>query len=92
MADGGVVEAALITAAVSTATTVYATQEAAKNAPKAPQLPNEPKPANTSTLATSQQQADQAARTAGGTIKSDPNENRRQIGTAQQPPKTLLGS
>lgn len=92
MADGGVVEAALITAAVSTATTVYASSEAAKNAPKAPAIPNDPKPADTSTFATTQQQAEEAARTAGGTIKSDPNENRRQVGTAPQPPKTLLGS
>lgn len=92
MADGGVVEAALITAAVSTATTVYASQEAKANAPKAPVIPEAPKQPNVSSFAASQQQSEAAARTAGGTIKSDPEENRRQIGTAPTPPKTLLGS
>ncbi len=92
MADGGVVEAALITAAISTATTVYATQQAKANAPKAPQIPEEAKAPNVSSFATSQQQAETAARTAGGTIKSDPSENKRQIGTAPTPPRTLLGS
>lgn len=90
MADGGVVEAALITAAVSAATTAY-TASTVKG-PEAPKLPNDPKPADVGSFATTQQQAEQAARTAGGTIRSDQNENKRQIGTAPTPPKTLLGS
>lgn len=91
MADGGVVEAALITAAVSTATTVYATQQAKANAPKAPQIPDEPKKPDVGSFATTQQQAEAQARSAGGTIKSDPETNRRQVGTAPRPPSTLLG-
>ncbi len=55
-------------------------------------LKNQPKGADVGSMESSQAQAQRQAETAGGTILSNPSENKRNIGTAVQPPKTLLGA
>ncbi len=82
----------------SLATTVYATQKqeelAQKSRPKAPKLAPVTHEADVESMETSQAQAQRQAETAGGTILSDPNENKKSggsMGTAVKPPTTLLG-
>ncbi len=93
MADFGIAEGIAIAGIVAgAATTAYSAQQAKANRPKAPQMPVEPKLADVGSMESSQAQAQRQAETAGGTILSSPSDNKRNIGTAVQPPKTLLGA
>jgi NAD(P)-dependent dehydrogenase (short-subunit alcohol dehydrogenase family) len=93
MADAGIGEAIAVAGILaSVGTAVYSSEQAKKLAPKTPQMPVAPKEADVTSLESSQAQAQRQAETAGGTILSNPSDNKRNIGTAVQPPKTLLGA
>ncbi len=81
---------AIAATVISTAATVYATQNQPK-APSLPKTPTLPKLPETESMAGSAQQADIRARTAGGTILSNQRQN-QQIGDgAGTVRKNLLG-
>ncbi len=93
MADFGIAEGIALAGIVAgVGSTVYSSQQAKANRPKAPTLPVEPKVADIGSMESSQAQAQRQAETAGGTILSNQSDNKRNIGTAVQPPKTLLGA
>ncbi len=91
MAVSPAVTAALITAAVGVGTTVYAASNQPKS-PKMPVLPEAPKLPNRQNMAGYAQQADARARSAGGTILSDPKANAGIADGANATRKTLLGT
>jgi hypothetical protein len=77
--------------AVSLATTI-ATQAMAPGAPKIPKAPTLPAMPNSKGLMAGNQQADQLAKSAGGTILSDPKANAGIADGANATRKQLLGS